>query len=64
MTIVVFSEITAQELIDLIGNQEENLWIDFKKMEYHKDSIDPDITQTRDMQEMLQRWLTLRVVIF
>ena len=34
------SEITDQELIDLIGNQEENLWIDFKKMEYHKDSND------------------------
>ena len=36
------SEITSQELIGLISNQEENLWIDFKKMEYHKDSTDPD----------------------
>lgn len=36
------SEIASQELIALIRNQEENLWIDFKKMEYHKDSIDPD----------------------
>ena len=34
------SEITNQELIDLIGNQEENLWIDFKKMEYNKDPND------------------------
>ena len=36
------SEIEPQELIDLIGNQEENLWIDFKKMEYRKDSTDLD----------------------
>ena len=34
------SEITDQELIDLIGNQEENLWIDFKQQDYHKDSND------------------------
>lgn len=36
------SEITPQELIDLIGNQEENLWIDFKQQDYHRDSTDPD----------------------
>ena len=36
------SEITHQELIDLIGNQEENLWIDFKQQDYHRDSTDPD----------------------
>lgn len=36
------SEITPQELIDLIGNQEENLWIDFKKQDYYKDPKDPD----------------------
>ena len=36
------SEITDQELIDLIGNQEENLWIDFKQQDYHRDSTDPD----------------------
>ena len=35
------SEITPQELVNLIGNQEENLWIDFKQ-DYHKDSNDPD----------------------
>ena len=34
------SEITPQELIDLIGNQEENLWIDFKQQDYHRDSED------------------------
>ncbi len=32
------SEITSQELINLIGNQEENLWIDFKKHDYPQDS--------------------------
>lgn len=31
------SQIAPQELIDLIGNQEENLWIDFKKHDYPKD---------------------------
>ena len=36
------SEIASQELIGLIGNQEENLWIDFKQQDYHKDSTDPD----------------------
>ena len=36
----LISEITDQDLIALIGNQEENLWIDFKKMEYHKDETD------------------------
>ena len=34
------SEITPQELIDLIGSQEENLWIDFKQKDYHKDLND------------------------
>ena len=34
------SEITSQELIGLIGNQEENLWIDFKQQDYHRDSND------------------------
>ena len=34
------SEITDQELIDLIGNQEENLWIDFKQKHYHQDPND------------------------
>ena len=36
------SEITPQELIDLIGNQKENLWIDFKKHDYPLDPKDPD----------------------
>ena len=36
------SEITEQELKNLIDNQEENLWIDFKQQDYHKDSTDPD----------------------
>lgn len=36
------SEITDQELKNLIGNQEENLWIDFKQQDYHRDSTDPD----------------------
>ena len=35
------SEITPQELIDLIGKQ-ENLWIDFKKHDYPLDPKDPD----------------------
>lgn len=34
------SEITDEELRDLIDNQEENLWIDFKKKEYHEDPKD------------------------
>ena len=34
------SEIASQELIGLIGNQEENLWIDFKQQDYHKDPND------------------------
>ena len=34
------SEITDQELIDLIGNQEENQWIDFKQQDYHRDPND------------------------
>ena len=34
------SEITDQELIHLIGNQEENLWIDFKQKHYHQDPND------------------------
>ncbi len=36
------SEITDQELIDLIGNQEENLWIDYKQQDYHKDPNDKE----------------------
>ena len=34
------SEITDQELIDLIGNQEENLWIDSKQKHYYQDPND------------------------
>lgn len=34
------SEITDRELIALIGNQEENLWIDFKQQDYHRDPND------------------------
>ena len=34
------SEIDPQELINLIGIQEENLWIDFKQQDYHRDSND------------------------
>ena len=35
------SEITAQELMDLVNNQqEEDLWLDFKKQDYHKDPND------------------------
>lgn len=36
------SDIKPQELIDLIGNQEENLWIDFKQQDYHQDPKDKD----------------------
>ena len=36
------SHITDQELKDLIGKQEENLWVDFKQQDYHKDNTDPD----------------------
>jgi predicted HTH transcriptional regulator len=32
------SEITDHDLINLLGDQEENLWIDFKQMQYHKDN--------------------------
>ena len=34
------SEITPQELIDLIGSREEDQWIDFKQQDYHKDPND------------------------
>ena len=36
------TEITESELTGLIGNQEENQWIDFKRKEYHKDPKKPD----------------------
>ena len=36
------SEITDEELKGLIGNQEENLWIDFKQQSYHQDPQDPE----------------------
>ncbi len=36
------SKITDQDLISLIGKQEENLWIDFKQQDYYKDSNDSD----------------------
>ena len=36
------SEITDAELKDLIGNQEENQWIDFKQQDYHRDPKDPE----------------------
>ncbi|MDE0683982.1 MAG: ATP-binding protein, partial [Candidatus Poribacteria bacterium] len=36
------SEITDQELTDLIGNQEENLWIDFKLKPYQRDPDDSE----------------------
>ena len=29
------SEINDQDLRDLIGNQEEDLWIDYKEQHYH-----------------------------
>ena len=34
------SEIDPQEIINLIGIQEENLWIDFKQQDYHRDPND------------------------
>lgn len=34
------SEITDQELIDLIRNQEEDQWIDFKQQDYHRNPND------------------------
>jgi len=37
------SEITEEDLTDLIGNQEENLWIDFKREHYHGYKTHPDI---------------------
>lgn len=36
------AEITESELTGLIGNQEENQWVDFKKKEYHVDCNDRD----------------------
>ena len=37
------SEIPTQDLINLVNNQqEEDLWIDFKKQDYYKDPKDPD----------------------
>ena len=36
------AEITDLELTNLIGNQEENLWIDFKKQDYHRDPNDQE----------------------
>lgn len=37
------SEINDQDLIDLIGNQEEDLWIDFKEQHYHGYKMNPEI---------------------
>ncbi|MYI94544.1 hypothetical protein F4083_09535, partial [Candidatus Poribacteria bacterium] len=37
------SEITNQDLIDLIDNQEEDLWIDFKEQHYHGYRENPEI---------------------
>ena len=37
------SEINDQDLIDLIGNQEEDLWIDFKEQHYHGYKNNPEI---------------------
>ena len=34
------SEITHQELKDLIGHTEEDQWIDFKQQDYHRDPND------------------------
>ena len=36
------SEITDRQLTDLIGHQEENLWIEFKRQEYRRDSNDKE----------------------
>ena len=36
------SEITDEDWINLLGNQEENLWIDFKQMQYHRDKTNPE----------------------
>ena len=36
------SDITDQELKDLISNQEENQWIDFKQKDYHQDPNDQE----------------------
>lgn len=36
------SEISDDELRNLIGNQEENQWIDFKQKDYHQDPDDPE----------------------
>ena len=36
------SEITDQELINLIGNQAEDQWIDFKQQDYHRDPTDQE----------------------
>lgn len=37
------SEINDQELRDLIGNQEEDLWIDYKEQHYHRQKNNPEI---------------------
>lgn len=37
------SEITDRQLTDLIGHQEENLWIEFKRQEYRRDSNDKEM---------------------
>ena len=36
------ANIPDQELKDLIGNQEENLWIDFKQQNYRRDPNDQE----------------------
>ena len=36
------SDISEQELTGLIGNQEENLWIEFKRQEYRRDPNDDE----------------------
>lgn len=36
------SEIRDQDLINLIGNREENVWVEFKQQDYHRDPTDPE----------------------
>ena len=54
------SDIKDQDLINLIGNQEENLWIDFKERHYEGYRTDGEKYKRERYAKMLPRWLMLR----
>ena len=52
------SEITDEDLINLIDNQEEDLWIDFKQRQYHRDQIKKDPTKSEERKHEICKDVT------